>query len=802
MSEYDNIYYKNTSMMKKQSFLFLLLLCAAISVQAASYGILINGKTYFPGTKNESPMDPSFDEYQALGVPVQAGDRLQLCDKENAAAWAVTMDSWSVEGISLSGDHYTCTVSGCYDFYIKLKWQEDQLYVGASQGDCSGNTGEPYEGGTGGGPISGVTSVPDQCGDVMLQAFYWDSYTKKSHGDTKWSTLQAQADELAIYFDLIWLPPSAKSSGGVGYHPSQYSNQNSAWGSREELQTLIKTLHEGGARVVADMVINHADNKSSWCDFWEQDFGEYGKFAPDASWICKSDEVNYEASGDCKGKATGKNDDGYGSEANYGAARDWDHDSEKVREMFRAYAQWMVDEIGYDGFRYDYCKGFHNSHINDYNAKAKAYFSVMEYWDGDAGVLWQRIQDAGRNTLTFDFATKYSAFNNSIASGNYSGCRMSGLLGAGHAKYAVTFVDNHDTYLRNDSEFGGNGNSMKSYMKSKLLHCNAFILSMPGVPCVFYPHWKEYKQEIAPMILARKAVGVHSESAVQDEASNGGYRATVTGKNGTLILELGDKVSQSHNGYTKAASGSGYAIWTKTTQAVAPELMVSPGSCTYKTPTLDVTMQTIGGSGKAVIYYTLDESDPTTSSTRRTYTSPVSISGTTTLKAYAADGNSQTAVKTCVYTYVAPQEEPITVAFQKPADWAVVNLYAWQEGEKEATLLCGKWPGTPMTDVTEEGLYYYTFDSNIKEVNFIFNNGTEQTSDLWTDRNVCYTWEGGSEKKMDDCSIAGPAGMENAEAATPALDLSLPMYNVLGQAVSAGYAGIVIQNGHKYLIAH
>ena len=35
----------------------------------------------------------------------------------------------------------------------------------------------------------------------------------------------------------------------------------------------------------------------------------------------------------------------------------------------------------YDGFRYDYCKGFHNSHINDYNSAAKTYFSVMEYWD-------------------------------------------------------------------------------------------------------------------------------------------------------------------------------------------------------------------------------------------------------------------------------------------------------------------------------------------------------------------------------------------------------------------------------------
>lgn len=127
--------------MKRLSlFVLLLLVCAGMS--AASYGILVNGNYYFAGTKNKSPMDPSLEEWQALGVPVEAGDELQLYDRENNAAWAVTLDTWSVAGFSVAGDHYTCTVSGCYDFYIKLKWQADQLYVGPHEGDCSGNKGE------------------------------------------------------------------------------------------------------------------------------------------------------------------------------------------------------------------------------------------------------------------------------------------------------------------------------------------------------------------------------------------------------------------------------------------------------------------------------------------------------------------------------------------------------------------------------------------------------------------------------------------------------------------------------------
>ena len=49
--------------------------------------------------------------------------------------------------------------------------------------------------------------VPNECEDVMYQAFYWDSYT-----DSQWTKLNSESDELSSYFDMIWLPVSAKSS--------------------------------------------------------------------------------------------------------------------------------------------------------------------------------------------------------------------------------------------------------------------------------------------------------------------------------------------------------------------------------------------------------------------------------------------------------------------------------------------------------------------------------------------------------------------------------------------------------------
>lgn len=45
-----------------------------------------------------------------------------------------------------------------------------------------------------------------------------------------------------------------------------------------------------------------------------------------------------------------------------------------------------------------------------------------------------------------------------------------------------------------------------------------------------------------------------------------------------------------------------------------------------------------------------------------------------------------------------------------------------------------------------------------------------------------------------------PSAIENVTAQPAALDLSAPMYNTLGQPVDATFRGIVIQNGHKYLL--
>lgn len=559
----------------KKVFLMMAALMVSVLLQAANYGILVNGKMYFAATyEGPDPYGEGFEQYLSH-VQIANGDKVQLYDAENKAAWAVDLNTSSVTGFTRNGDHYDATVSGCYDFYIKLKYEADQLYIGPGSNcgegqDISGDT--PIDPGYSG-------SAPAQCPDVMLQAFYWDSYdaTKSTtkYGRTKWidhinGTNGSNAVEMGQWFDMIWLPQLSKSTGGMGYLPTNYSNLDSDLGTKRKLEELVGIFHQNGARVIADIVINHAVAGEGWCNYNQTyNFGEYGSFKPDGSYICNTDEMNTSApTTACRGYATGGADDGYGSEANYPDGRDWDHTSAKVQNMFKAYLKWLHNVIKIDGVRYDYCKGYHNSHINDYNRAAETYFSVMEYWDGNVNTLQSRLADASWNTTTFDFATKYTAFNDGIAADNYYKLQGAGLPGAGKSRYAVTFVDSHDSFQRDNNELCGEGNSM-TLCRDKVLQCNAYMLSMPGVPCVFWPHWVTFKEEIKKMINARYKTGVHSESSVNDEAGNGYYKATIYGKNGEIRLLLGPNsgYNTTPQGYTLAVKGVNYGVYYKTTSA-------------------------------------------------------------------------------------------------------------------------------------------------------------------------------------------------------------------------------------------
>lgn len=129
----------------KKIFSFIAAALFATSMFAGNYGILVNGKTYFPGTQVDE--FEGFTQYLAH-VQVKAGDFCQLCDADNKAVWAVDINTASVAGFTRNGQQYDVSVDGCYDFYIKLKYEQDELYIGPGS-DCGSGIDIGGQGGGG-----------------------------------------------------------------------------------------------------------------------------------------------------------------------------------------------------------------------------------------------------------------------------------------------------------------------------------------------------------------------------------------------------------------------------------------------------------------------------------------------------------------------------------------------------------------------------------------------------------------------------------------------------------------------------
>ena len=729
-----------------------------IPVPVSCFGILKEDGTYIAGVRNTAYTGEG-EEYMLLGVELAQGDKFQIYDDCNKAGWVEPIDPASTFAISLTDSWYEVGETNSYDLYIKMiGYGNNQIYVGCAT-------------------CKDLRAVPSQCTAVMMQGFYYNSYEVNDtigngtelYGDTKWRTLQEPAGEIGGWLDMIWLPPSGLAAG-VGYHPKQYSNQNSDWGSRAELEKLIRTFHNSGTKVIADIVANHTEAMATWCDFAVQNFGEYGVFEPDGSYICSTDEMNNPANkadtlaGACWGTATGPADDG----ANWDAARDWAHKDPRVQEMFKAYLRWMREVIGYDGWRYDKGDGFDNRHMDTYNRASQPDIAFMECWSGNEEIT-QRIGMSGNNVMALDFQTKYSAIDD-MAGWRYTG-RGRGLMADDYwKKFAVTWVDNHDMFLRdNGQEFGGNGSSMKEELKYRLLDANAFILSMPGVPCLFYPHWYKYKEYLKDMINARHCAGVHSESEVKDESwstNNTGYQATVVGRNGYLILCLGDKTGQTFDGCTLMASGyhtyddkgvkhnESYEMWVHADADVAPRIIATQDATFEdKEAGMTVTMEAVGGTAKGTIHYTLDGTEPTTESP--VYSGSITVTETTTLKAIAVAGTAQSKVQTYTYTYREPLQHGIRVRFNKPAEWEKVYYYAWIPGEDEegnptSENIMGAYPGQRIYQDLD-GWYSYEFDQSLEEVHFCISSGEDcgalnvRSNDLVADYDADYGWTEGFE---------------------------------------------------------
>lgn len=554
---------------------------------------------------------------------------------------------------------------------------------------------------------------------VMLQGFSWDSYN-----ESQWKVLEKQADELKGYIDLVWLPQSGKcmeTTQVMGYMPYYYFNQNSSFGTEAELRSLITKFKAAGIGAIADVVINHR-NTEGWYTFPAETYKGV-TYQMQSTDICKNDDGGTTATQAATNGVSLSNNNDEGTD--FGGCRDIDHKSENVQKVIKAYLKYLKDDLGYTGFRYDMVKGFDGSHVADYNDATGVEYSVGEYWDGNDKIeSW--INRTNKKSAAFDFQFRYNvrdavngAANGKVAtSSDWSKLNSNDNLmhDANYRRYAVTFVENHDTQKRSESE-------QNDPLRKDTIAANAYMLAMPGTPCIFQPHWRDYKPELKEMIAARKYAGITNMSNYANKKCQKTlYVNEVTGTKHKLLVAVGNDADKyaGETGYTKILSGYHYAYFlsndAETSWTDVPSGSYEEG---FKT-TLTAVSQTEG----AKLVYTLDGSTPTAKSTTVESGKEISINGTCTLKVGLLVNGEVRNIATHQYTIEKFKAYKFMVYVNADAvKWSPLYCYTWKKAPSV------EWPGEKMTETKTIGgkTWYYkevSIDNATELVNVIFNNGS------------------------------------------------------------------------------
>ncbi|GFR45415.1 hypothetical protein Agub_g6794 [Astrephomene gubernaculifera] len=405
---------------------------------------------------------------------------------------------------------------------------------------------------------------------IMLQGFAWDSCLQNNW----YGTVQSKIPDMqAAGISHVWLPPPSQSVSPQGYMPGQLYNLSSRYGNKEQLTALTQALGRAGMQALADIVINHrcAD---------EMEGGVYNRFRDDVKHTGRRIDWGRWAitCNDPAFKGSGNPDTG----DDFGPAPDLDHANPELRASLADWLGWLQREVGFAGWRLDFARGYAARYAGEYVAASTGpqQLNVGEVWVDLAwsGPDLQHNQDAARQRIcdwirgtgesccAFDFPTK-GLLQEAVKHTQYQRLRdgqgkAPGLLGWWPAR-SVSFIENHDT---------GSTQQHWPFPADKVAVGYAYILTHPGIPCIFWDHFASWGEELHRVItglaLLRRRAGIHAGSRLEVLAAEPDMYVARVG--GSLTVKLGPRydmgaglLPREGEGWRLALSGRDWAVWER-----------------------------------------------------------------------------------------------------------------------------------------------------------------------------------------------------------------------------------------------
>ncbi len=401
--------------------------------------------------------------------------------------------------------------------------------------------------------------------DILLQGFHWNLVKTKKTGtmdnrEISWyKVLTDKAKEISeLGFTILYLPPpwideshwegNGKHGGGEGYFWHDF-DLNSNYGTKTELIELVDALHKVNVKVIIDIVLNHRDKNKMKSDLWAY---------PGPHW-----------------RAGGKENGG----AFLDGSCDLRIEHEEVYSRFKIALNELLDDCKIDGWRWDFVWGYHPKDVMSLikDTAKEEYFSVGEYWQSASisddpmflrygGSEKSRIigwaNDSG--CAVFDMILKKELNTGNPANFKY-GINCSSNIE--ERKMSVTLVDNHDTGASPYSVANGWGQKVWECPAEFKSHAYAFILSMPGTPCIYWPDFFDWGlTEIADLVKARKKAGIVSGSEWIDLTDKySGFAAIVKNElnEEALAISIYSNFTPDLSIWKLEVSKEGWSVWLK-----------------------------------------------------------------------------------------------------------------------------------------------------------------------------------------------------------------------------------------------
>jgi len=358
---------------------------------------------------------------------------------------------------------------------------------------------------------------------VMMQFFEW--YMPAGKHWTKMAEESARLVEEGI--SALWIPPPYKGTDGledVGYAVydrydlgefDQKGSVETRYGSKDELIRAIKTAHDHGLEIYADIVLNHMMGADS------RELVEAEEFNPDNRHEKVSDlkrieanthfyfpgrqrkysdfqwhwyhftGIDYDQKKDqtaifkFRGKYWEQQVDQENGNYEYLMGASLDLSRPEVREELKRWGKWFMETTGIDGFRLDAIKhmefAFYGEWLNEIREFCrKECFTVGEYWSEHLDALTNYLSTNEWALSLFDVPL-HSKFYQASKRGADFDLRslFEGTLTSENPLKSTTFVDNHDTQP---------GQSLESWVEDwfKPLAYSVILLRNEGYPCIFY----------------------------------------------------------------------------------------------------------------------------------------------------------------------------------------------------------------------------------------------------------------------------------------------------------------------------